>query len=300
MALVVLASAKGAPGTTTAALALAAMWPRPVLMADCDPAGGDVALRMPSRAGGPLDPDTGLVSLAAAARRGLQSGRLPGDLVADHTQQVVGGLDVLVGLRTAEQSAGTDVLWPLLGGALAGLQGVDVVADVGRIGPGGSVLPVVRCAQLVVLVCRASVSSVFHTRERLATLTATLRASSVDAVRTAVLVVADPKEPRSVDSVRQALARQEHAPDHVWTLAWDVKGAQVFDGLQVSRPQRTALVLSAAEVAAAAAELVLPFHRPAAQAVGPDGSAVGAPPAPEPTTRAQLRRRNSLVAGGEA
>ena len=66
MALVAFASAKGSPGASTAALAVAALWPRDVLLADCDPAGGDVALRMPDPDGAPLDPDRGLVSLAAA------------------------------------------------------------------------------------------------------------------------------------------------------------------------------------------------------------------------------------------
>ena len=258
MALVVLASAKGAPGTTTAALALAALWPRPVLLADCDPVGGDVALRMPRLDGGPLDPDVGLVSLAAAARRGLQA-----DTLHQHTQQVVGGLDVLVGLRAAEQSAGMDPLWPLLGGALASMPGVDAIADVGRIGPGSSVLPLLRSAHLVVLVVRPDLSSVFHTRERLAALTSTLRSSSIDAVRTAVLVVADPGDRRSVADVRDTMARLEHGPEHVWDIALDPKGARVFDGLAVSRPERTQLARSAAAVAVAAAVATAPFHRPA-------------------------------------
>jgi hypothetical protein len=257
MALVVLASAKGAPGTTTTALALAALWPRPVLLADCDPAGGDLALRMPALAGGPLDPDVGLVSMAAAARRGLKAGS-----VEQHLQPVVGGLDVLVGLRSAEQAAGIDALWPALGAALATLPGIDAIADAGRVGPGAATLPLLRSAHLVVLVCRPSVSSVFHTRERLAALTTTLRSSSVDSVRTAVLVVADPSDRRSVSGIRDALARQEHGPDHVWEVAHDPKGARLFDGQDVSRPDRTALVRTAAAVAASAASVTAPFATP--------------------------------------
>ena len=40
--LIALCSVKGAPGVTTSALALALSWPRPVVLAELDPAGGDV------------------------------------------------------------------------------------------------------------------------------------------------------------------------------------------------------------------------------------------------------------------
>ena len=47
MALIAVAADKGAPGVTTASVALAAVWPRPVLLAECDPAGGDLVYRLP-------------------------------------------------------------------------------------------------------------------------------------------------------------------------------------------------------------------------------------------------------------
>jgi cellulose biosynthesis protein BcsQ len=72
MALIAIAADKGAPGATTTALALAAVWPRPVLLAECDPAGGDLVYRLPAADGGRLDQRRGLLSLAVAARRGLQ------------------------------------------------------------------------------------------------------------------------------------------------------------------------------------------------------------------------------------
>ena len=50
MALIAVAADKGAPGVTTTALALAAVWPRPVLLAECDPAGGDLVYRFPAAA----------------------------------------------------------------------------------------------------------------------------------------------------------------------------------------------------------------------------------------------------------
>ncbi|MGH3603225.1 MAG: chromosome partitioning protein, partial [Pseudonocardiaceae bacterium] len=70
-------SLKGSPGVTTFCVALAAQWSahtRCVLL-ECDPSGGDLATRF-SLASSP-----GLVSLAAAARRG--SGP---DMLGRHTQ----------------------------------------------------------------------------------------------------------------------------------------------------------------------------------------------------------------------
>src|SRR5438046_2574627 len=59
MAVLVLASPGGAPGVTTTALALTLAWPRAVVMAECDPAGGSVLAglwqgRVPAGAAGAL------------------------------------------------------------------------------------------------------------------------------------------------------------------------------------------------------------------------------------------------------
>jgi MinD-like ATPase involved in chromosome partitioning or flagellar assembly len=64
MSVLALASAKGAPGVTTAAVALGAVWPRRVLLVEGDPAGGDLAARFH------LPPEPNLVSLGMVARRG--------------------------------------------------------------------------------------------------------------------------------------------------------------------------------------------------------------------------------------
>ena len=116
MGLIVLAADKGAPGVTTAAVALGAVWPRPVLLAECDQAGGDLVYRLPAEGGGMLNPARGLLSLAATARRGLRA-----EQVWEHTQRLSGGLDVLVGLTSAEQAQGLTWLWSPLGRAFANL-----------------------------------------------------------------------------------------------------------------------------------------------------------------------------------
>ena len=70
MTLIAVASFSGSPGVTTAALGIAACWPAGAdpLLAEADPSGGDLQAWFGL-------PDTpGMVSLAAAARRGQQPG----------------------------------------------------------------------------------------------------------------------------------------------------------------------------------------------------------------------------------
>jgi MinD-like ATPase involved in chromosome partitioning or flagellar assembly len=257
MGLISLVSAKGAPGTTTTALALAALWPRPVLLADCDPAGGDVALRMPGAGGEPLDRDRGLLSLAAVSRRGLS-----GAQVRDHMQRVQGGLDVLAGLRSPEQATASGHLWAALGSALDAMDGVDVLADCGRVGADSAALvalPVLRSSRLVVFVTRPETAAVVHLRERIDALSVALRSRAVDGVPLAALVVARSNDSRGVDGVRQVLAREDLPVTFLGHIAYDERGASAFHGQPQGRLDKTLLVRSALEVATRLAEGMEPY-----------------------------------------
>lgn len=260
MALVALASAKGSPGVTTASLVLGALWPRPVLLAECDPAGSDVAVRMTAAGGGPLNSDRGLVSLAAAGRKGLDD-----DVILAHSQRLDGGLDVLVGVRTPEQIGGMGGLWQPLGISLNQLRHVDVLADCGRIGPASPQLPVIQAARLVVMVCTATGSSVAHLRERLS-----LLVHHVDA-QVAVVVVSDPKRRDGLRQVWSVLDQMPLPIQHRWHLAYDPAGAAFFDGRGQGRLDRTALIRTGAEITAQMAAVVArPDHEPAGSLTGAD------------------------------
>ncbi|TWD84380.1 hypothetical protein FB561_5567 [Kribbella amoyensis] len=239
MALVAMASAKGSPGVTTAALVMGALWPRQVLLTECDPAGSDVAIRMTAPGGQPLNSDRGLVSLAAAGRKGLGD-----EVIMAHSQQLDGGLDVMLGVRSPEQVGGMGGLWAPLGITFNQMQSADVIADCGRIGASSPQLPVVQAARLVVLVCTATGSSVAHLRERLATLV-----HHVDA-RLAVMVVADPKQRDGVKQVWSVLDQMSVRIEHRWHLAYDPVGAAFFDGRGHGRLDRTALIRTASDIAA--------------------------------------------------
>jgi hypothetical protein len=136
---VALASAKGSPGVTTAAVALGAVWPYEVLVAECDPQGGDLAARFR------LPPTPGLLSLGSVARRSLDAG----DVLAA-TQRLPGGLQVLLGPPWAEQARALGRLWSALPPALAQLD-ADVLVDCGRLDPDSLAIDLVRQADLVVL-----------------------------------------------------------------------------------------------------------------------------------------------------
>jgi len=200
VALIAVAADKGAPGVTTACVALAAVWPRPVLLAECDPAGGDIACRLPAATGGQLDPGRGLLSLAVAARRGIGAGQ-----VLEHTQKLSGGIDVLAGVVTAEQGAGLELLWGPLGVALAQLPGVDVIADCGRLGADGPPYDLLASASSVVLVTRGTLAEVVRLRERVPAVTAALASRYRQGTPVGVVVVAGQRR------FRASLAEVAHA-----------------------------------------------------------------------------------------
>ncbi|GLW05451.1 hypothetical protein Misp01_05810 [Microtetraspora sp. NBRC 13810] len=237
MALIVLAADKGAPGVTTAATALGAVWPRPVLLAECDPAGGDLAYRLPAQDGGVLNPSKGLLTLGAVARKGLRP-----DQIHEHTQKIIGGLDVLAGLTHGEQAAGLTWLWGPLGRALAALPDADVLADCGRLGGHPQLNDLIAEAELVVLFTRASLDHVAHLRERLV--------SFGGGPKLGVVVIADPRQYRaSIDDVRRIVAATGTQVAFVGGVAHDPKGAELLRGQWGGRLDRSLLIRTCRELA---------------------------------------------------
>jgi hypothetical protein len=159
MSLVAVVKAK-AGGTTTAVLAMASVWPaaRRLLIAELDPAGGDLAARF----GMPAEP--GLMTLAAAARRDLSD-----DAVWQHAQALPGGTPVLVAPPAAEQChAALRALGGRLAAMVAADPSLDVLADCGRLDPDSPALDVVQRADVVVFVARPTAEEVAHLRARVA------------------------------------------------------------------------------------------------------------------------------------
>jgi hypothetical protein len=285
MALIAVAADKGAPGVTTASVALAAVWPRPVLLAECDPAGGDLVYRLPGADGTRLDPRRGLLTLAVAARRGLRP-----DQVWEHAQKLHGGLDVLAGVASAEQGAGLEALWEVVGGLLARVPQADVIADCGRIGGDGPFYGLLAEADEVVLVTRASLADVVRLRDRISALTSALHKRGRPGTRVGVMVIADHR------TFKTALAEVGHAigagrgpATIIGGLAYEPKSAEQLRGQWGGKLDKTLLIRTAREIASyLLAQLpdlgAPPAQQAAARAAPPHAGPAAAGPYPGPAT----------------
>jgi hypothetical protein len=245
MALVAVAADKGAPGVTTTAVVLAAVWPRPVLLAECDPAGGDLVYRFRTADGARLDPRRGLLSLAVAVRRGLAP-----EQVWEHTQTLRGGLGVLTGVSTAEQGAGLEPLWGPVGIALAQLPHTDVIADCGRLGVDGPPYDLLAQASAIVLVTRHDLGEVVRLRERIPALTMALgkRERTVTAVN--IVVIADHKGfHAALAEVGEALGHGRGGVNIVGGLAYEPRTARQLRGEWGGRLDKSLLARTARDVA---------------------------------------------------
>ena|SRR5437763_5611504 len=174
--MITIVSGKGSPGATTTLAALAAAWPAPVLLADCDPAGGDLA---PGWLGqwlvdGTIRADRGLLSHATATRHAA-SGE-PASLI-EHVQTVPPArhVELLAGLSSPSQHAAVGTAgWTRLTVALAAYKTksghpADALVDVGRYGA-LTPWPLLLAADLVLLAVRPTTRHVLAARPVLAEL----------------------------------------------------------------------------------------------------------------------------------
>jgi MinD-like ATPase involved in chromosome partitioning or flagellar assembly len=199
--LTVVASGKAAPGVTTSTWALALSWPRPLLLADCDQAGGDMA---PGLLAGRVGVDRGLLSWSTAARRGLPA-TAAATVLAEHAVQVPEHPQVALipGFATATQGTSfTSETWERLALALeesTNLLRRDVLVDAGRLVTDRGCWPVLRAADQVLLAVRPSVRSVHAAQDAVQR----VRRERGDLAKVAALVVAD--GPYSAGEVAKAL-----------------------------------------------------------------------------------------------
>jgi hypothetical protein len=162
MTIVSVCSSKGSPGVTTLACAIAATWPenRRILVAECDPSGGDLAARFG------LSSKLGMTSLVLESRSSAASD-LPD--VEQHLQRLPGGLEVLVGAVGASAARMVDDELPGLVGWLKQFTPnlerttdvTDLIVDCGRIQPGAlGQVAVMAASDHVLLMIRPTVEGV--------------------------------------------------------------------------------------------------------------------------------------------
>ncbi len=252
MSLIALCAGKGSPGVTTAAVALAAVWPRPALVAECDPAGADLPLRLRDSEGDYLSPRRGIVSLAADNRLGS----VPVDVLA-HAQRIGGGLEVLVGPASATQAQALGPSWSALASRLAEPAPFDVLADCGRLQPGAVNGPVLARAQLVLVLLRPTLEGLAHLRNALVELISSLpgagmRTGAPPSVEV-VVVAAEPHRP-ALRQVAAALSAAELPVGLLGALALDPDAAAGLAGAPTRALDRSRLIESARRIASLADE----------------------------------------------
>lgn len=250
MTLIAFASAKGSPGVTQTVAGLASVWSREVVVADLDPVGGDIGLRMRRSDGLPLDQDNGLLSYGAAVRSGQTA-----DLT-DHLQRAADGSQVLVGVAGPGQVQGLGPAWPHIGAGLR-TAAPDVLADCGRLTPGSPVTPVIERASALIMVARSDIAALAHLRERLTWMTDTLRGGAGDRVPTAVLLVGDPGDQRSADDLARLLASGGIDVPVLGTVAYDPKTVRILPSISDRVLRRSLFHRSLLDVATRVQALVV-------------------------------------------
>jgi hypothetical protein len=225
MAVLALTSAKGAPGVSTAALAMTLLWPRSALLVEADPAGSSA---LAGYLQGTVDHSRGLLGLAMAHRRGelreaLWTQTVPLNSSAPGAQKRW----LLPGISDAAQGASTAGLWGPLAAVLASLddEGVDVLVDAGRAGSAQPPTALLRQADLVLLVLGSSLPAIAATRARLGLLTEELGPPSAPAgtqSRMRLLLIGESR-PYSAREIAAALGVPLLA-----SLAWDPANANVL------------------------------------------------------------------------
>lgn len=163
MTTVALASARHSPGVTTTVLALAAAWPpnRRLLVIEADPAGGDLLCRYGLLA------EPNLLTLAAGARSAVTA-----ESLWANAQHLAGrpGVEVVVApIDPAQADAALAALVRAgLAQALAVDPGVDVLVDLGRLGPHSPATELFGSLDVAVMVARSTLAQAAHLGQRIA------------------------------------------------------------------------------------------------------------------------------------
>lgn len=168
MAIIALTTAAGAPGCTTTALGLALTAAGPTLLVEADPAGSAVSSGWFR---GTVDHAHGLLNLAIDTGDGVAAGILRESVVVDEAAE----RRILLGLADPAQAATIEPWWGQIGAALHELDtaGYTVIVDLGR-AHHRHAPTLVEHADLVLVVCRATLSSAVRSQPLVAEIDAGL------------------------------------------------------------------------------------------------------------------------------
>lgn len=153
-------STKGSPGVTSAALTIASIWPRPVVLVEADPTGGDLIYRCRSAAGGPVAVSPSILGFASAVRGDRATA------LSQWVQPLANGVQLIAGVTSPAQGRGLAGLWRDVASAAVASE-PDVIVDLGRIDREDPAAVLVRMSDIAVPVISASLESFMHGREML-------------------------------------------------------------------------------------------------------------------------------------
>jgi hypothetical protein len=219
MAILLLASTGGAPGVTTLAVGLALTWPRPVLLADCDPGAHQAILA--GYLGGRSTGGKGLLRVAEAHRdrRPLREAVLDQTLPLSAEEESRRLL--LPGFTKPASAMHFGGVWEDLAEAFDRLGEVDmdVIIDCGRIGPSGPPAAMLERSAVTAVVVTSTLRSIMSARVHLSTLRDHPRLTSADREHIGLIVVGENQPYR-----RGEIARALDVPV-ITSIAYDRQSA---------------------------------------------------------------------------
>jgi hypothetical protein len=191
MAILLLTSTAGSPGVTTLAVGLALAWPRPILLADCDPGAHQAILA--GYLGGRSAAGKGLLRVAEAHRdrRPLREAILDQTLplsAEDESRRLF-----LPGFTKPASAMHFGGVWEDLAEAFdrLGEVDIDVIIDSGRIGPSGPPAALLERSALTAVVVTSTLRSIMSARVHLPTLRDHPRLTSGDRGHLGLIVVGE-------------------------------------------------------------------------------------------------------------
>lgn len=244
--LIATVSSKGSPGASVSALALALSWPRPVILVELDPRGGDVLF---GYGRGQNVGAGGLLRLQLATRSAKAMASLVWNEVVELPSSDGGAKWWMPGLLGPQQAVSMD--WAAITRALRAVDAeVDVIADCGSVFGHRERLPraVWGAADLVALAVRPTLSGVHVARNAAEVLRGDLMSGGLGADRLTAFTVAGA---RSYPAGQVAEELADLAPVLDKGMPYDPDAADVLGGLrdQPRRFPRSALMRAAAALA---------------------------------------------------
>ena len=163
MPIIVLTTAAGAPGASTTALGLTLSWPGPALLVEADPAGTSL---VPGWFRGGIDPhQRNIVNIALVETAEALTEAIFDQAVSIGTDDDEHERLALLGLTEPVQAPALENWWGPIGTSFQTLSaaGYAVIIDAGRLTQGSYPTPLLAVADQILLVCRATLTSILRT-----------------------------------------------------------------------------------------------------------------------------------------